>query len=168
MFDKVFNDIVDAQPLSRQNGAPLDAMDLGSVNTKVEELNGLVHNPDESWNPQSLELLVGANAFWAAWQLPTLPGVPLNRKGVQHLMAYLYAEPVRVAFTVTTDQPLRPADIKAGCFQMLSPEESLHALIMSVARDIIQRKDQTVLHTWRRMILSSQSPRAVNNDSTFV
>jgi hypothetical protein len=148
----IFEGIVTASPLkiqktgnvnSASHVAPFDASDYKTAIEKVGRYT------------------CGGNMFWVNFLTSTVPGVPINARSIEYLMAYAFSSPddaeklAPKVFCVAVDRTSNP--LESGCkgkLKSLSPDEIIHALVHAIARDIKDNKPDEVLQLWRRYVLT--------------
>ena len=115
----------------------------------------------------------GANLLWLNLWWSATPGMPLSRSGIRALRQRWFQEardtfPFQVVIAVTEEHSPRNDDCH-GHLKLMSPEEPIHALLLSVAQDIRDGKDDATLNLWKTCILTccAEFKKCANDGDIF-
>ena len=115
------------------------------------------------FNPEDYALAIsrdagytaGINLFWCDTLYSPALGIPIRAETIPDLMDCYFpvpaAMPHTICISVLPDE--RPLDSR-GALLAINPEEMRHAMMASIARDIIAGVGQAVLEQWRTLALS--------------
>ena len=138
----IFSGIEQAKPLGMNNSAGGAQAPYAQSDYK-HAMNGAGH------------YVCGGNFWWQDPLYTPCPGVPMNVTRVEKMSANMFQEPAPypVMMTIGMGTDTLP-DEHFGALKRCTPEEFGHAFVLAVFRDIKAGVDESVLHAWRRVMLT--------------